>query len=66
MAERTKLMATEPPHLSELPVARCRARSGVGLLSRLQEFQSFVDELIVILEDAAVPGIGIEFELGIG
>src|SRR5438874_9210535 len=37
----------------------------MGLLSRLEELQNLVDKLIVVLEDAAVSGIGIEGELGI-
>jgi hypothetical protein len=37
----------------------------MGLLSRLEELQNLVDEIVVVLEDAAVPGIGIEGEVGI-
>jgi hypothetical protein len=32
--------------------------------SRVEELQGVVDELRVVLEDAAVSGIGVELELG--
>ena len=32
--------------------------------SRVEELQGFVDEVCVVLEDAAVSGIGVELELG--
>jgi hypothetical protein len=35
-------------------------------LLRSEEFESFVDELCVELEDAAVPGIGVDHQLTVG